>query len=169
MEAEKTHLDMRRRSIPEGPALDRLLRYEASLERSFDRTLSLLEHLQRMRAGQPVLPEVKFGYPVRRAFLGDDRQDNMRRHSGRAIDSLCRRNEVSRSGLVDTGHEFLRIAVDHREPRRLYLDHDAVPHQENVVVIAERDIPFYRLVRRERMRFLVAGEIAAAAHFHGNG
>ncbi len=59
MEAEKTHLEMRRRGVPEGPALDRLLRYEASLERSFDRTLSQLERLQRMRAGQPVLPELK--------------------------------------------------------------------------------------------------------------
>jgi hypothetical protein len=59
IEAEKTHLEMRRRSVPEGPALDRLLRYEASLERSFDRTLSQLERLQRMRAGQPVLPELK--------------------------------------------------------------------------------------------------------------
>ncbi len=41
-----------RLSIPEGPGLDKLLRYEAALDRSFDRTLSQLERLQRMRLGQ---------------------------------------------------------------------------------------------------------------------
>ena len=41
------------------PCEDRLQRYEASLDRSFDRTLSQLERLQRMRLGQPVLPAVK--------------------------------------------------------------------------------------------------------------
>jgi len=34
--------------------IDRLLHYEASLERVFDRTLNQLVHLQRMRKGQPV-------------------------------------------------------------------------------------------------------------------
>lgn len=38
------------------PPLDLLLRYESSLERAFDRTLSQLERLQRIRKGQPVLP-----------------------------------------------------------------------------------------------------------------
>ena len=46
-------------SIPDAPGLDRLLRYEASLERVFDRTLSQLERLQRMRLGQPVPPPFK--------------------------------------------------------------------------------------------------------------
>jgi hypothetical protein len=39
--------------IPNAPELDRLLRYAASLERSFDRTLNQLLDLQRMRLGQP--------------------------------------------------------------------------------------------------------------------
>jgi hypothetical protein len=47
------------RSVPQLPALDRLLRREASLERSFDRTLSQLERLQRTRMGQPVLPKLE--------------------------------------------------------------------------------------------------------------
>jgi len=47
-----------RRVVPESPALDRLLRYEVSLERSFDRTLTQLERLQRMRLGQPVPPRI---------------------------------------------------------------------------------------------------------------
>jgi len=46
-------------NVPDAPASDRLLRYEASLERSFDRTLSQLERLRRMRLGQPVLPTVE--------------------------------------------------------------------------------------------------------------
>jgi len=41
------------------PWEDRLQRYESSLERSFDRTLSQLERLQRLRLGQPVLPALK--------------------------------------------------------------------------------------------------------------
>ena len=40
--------------VPEAARLDRMLRYEASLERAFDRTLSQLERIQRMRRGQPV-------------------------------------------------------------------------------------------------------------------
>ena len=36
----------------------RLLRYEASLDRSFARTLDQLERLQRMRRGQPAPPSV---------------------------------------------------------------------------------------------------------------
>jgi hypothetical protein len=38
---------------------EHLLRYEASIERSFDRTLSQLERAQRMRLGQPILPPIK--------------------------------------------------------------------------------------------------------------
>jgi hypothetical protein len=34
-------------------------RYEASIERSFDRTLTQLERIQRMRLGQPVAPPIK--------------------------------------------------------------------------------------------------------------
>ena len=41
------------------PFNDRFQRYEASLDRSFDRTLSQLERLQRVRSGQPVLPAIK--------------------------------------------------------------------------------------------------------------
>ncbi len=46
-------------NVPGAPTLDRLLRYEASLDRSFDRTLTQLERLQRMRLGQPVLPKLE--------------------------------------------------------------------------------------------------------------
>ena len=44
--------------VPEAPRLERLLRYSASLERDFDRTLNQLERLQGMRKGQPATPTV---------------------------------------------------------------------------------------------------------------
>ena len=56
--AEKKKLSAIARNVPNGPQLDRLLRYEASLERTFDRTLSQLERLQRMRLGQSVPPSI---------------------------------------------------------------------------------------------------------------
>jgi hypothetical protein len=56
VEEARTKLEMLRRNIPDSPALDRLLRYEANLDRSFDRTLGQLERLQRMRRGQPLPP-----------------------------------------------------------------------------------------------------------------
>jgi hypothetical protein len=43
----------------EAQGLDRLQGYEAHLDRAFDRTLSQLERLQRMRLGQPTPPEIK--------------------------------------------------------------------------------------------------------------
>jgi hypothetical protein len=38
---------------------DNLLRYEASIERAFDRALTQLERKQRMQLGQPILPQIK--------------------------------------------------------------------------------------------------------------
>jgi hypothetical protein len=46
-------------SVPSAPVLERLIRYEVMLERSFDRTLGQLDRLQRMRLGHPVPPPVK--------------------------------------------------------------------------------------------------------------
>jgi hypothetical protein len=42
--------------VPQSPDLDRLLKYETSLDRSFARNLDQLERWQRMRLGQPVPP-----------------------------------------------------------------------------------------------------------------
>lgn len=52
----KSKLESLRQSVPYAPQLDRLLRYEATLERSIERTLNQLERTQRMRQGQPVPP-----------------------------------------------------------------------------------------------------------------
>jgi hypothetical protein len=51
--ANRTRLELLTCQIPDSPASERLLRYEAALERSFDRTLGQLERLQRMRLGLP--------------------------------------------------------------------------------------------------------------------
>jgi hypothetical protein len=59
IETARTQLEILCRNVPDAPGLDRLLRYEASLERTFDRTLIQLERLQRMRLGQSVLPPIK--------------------------------------------------------------------------------------------------------------
>ncbi len=45
--------------VPPSDVLDLLLRYEANLDRSFDRTLSQLERFQRIRLGQSVPAAVK--------------------------------------------------------------------------------------------------------------
>jgi hypothetical protein len=59
METERFRLESLRKNVPDGPQVDRLLQYEASLARDFERTLTQLERLQRMRRGQPVLPPIK--------------------------------------------------------------------------------------------------------------
>jgi len=51
VQTARTQLETVCRNVPDSPGLDRLLRCEASLERSFDRTLSQLVGLQRMRLG----------------------------------------------------------------------------------------------------------------------
>lgn len=58
IEFNRMKLEVLRRSVPGSPRLDQLLRYSASLERTFDRTLSQLERAQRMRLGQPVAPRI---------------------------------------------------------------------------------------------------------------
>lgn len=64
MEAEKGRLEPLRQQVPLTPQFHHLIRYEASLERSFDRTLNQLERAQRMRLGQPVLPKLEVHHSV---------------------------------------------------------------------------------------------------------
>jgi len=44
--------------LPSAYATDLLMRYQVTLERSIDRTMTQLERLQRMRLGQPVVPPI---------------------------------------------------------------------------------------------------------------
>ena len=48
--------ELRGCTVPDISELDPLLRYEASLERAFDRALNQLERVQRIRRGQPAAP-----------------------------------------------------------------------------------------------------------------
>jgi hypothetical protein len=59
IESERTKVEILRQRIPDSKGMDCFLRYDASLERVFDRTLTQLERIQRMRKGQPVFPPVK--------------------------------------------------------------------------------------------------------------
>ena len=58
MESERMKLEVLRHRVPGPTRLERLLRYETSLERVFDRTLNQLERMQRLRRGQPVAPRI---------------------------------------------------------------------------------------------------------------
>jgi hypothetical protein len=54
-EDQPRRIGLLRLEIPNSDELDRLLRYEASLERAFDRALIQLERLQRMHEGQETI------------------------------------------------------------------------------------------------------------------
>jgi hypothetical protein len=58
VETKRMELEFESRNVPDALSLERLLRYEASLERAFDRALSQLERLQRIRHGQSVPPPI---------------------------------------------------------------------------------------------------------------
>jgi hypothetical protein len=55
---QKDKMEIESSWVPEAPRLERLLRYAASIERSFERGLNQLERLQRYRLGQPVFPPI---------------------------------------------------------------------------------------------------------------
>ena len=56
IESKRRNVEILRHSIPDSQGLDRLLRYAASLQRDFDRTLSQLERVQGVRKGKPSRP-----------------------------------------------------------------------------------------------------------------
>ena len=59
IEERRLEIDKLCHRVPDDPRAERLLRYETTLERNFDRTLNQLERIQRMRKGQPVPPPIK--------------------------------------------------------------------------------------------------------------
>jgi hypothetical protein len=60
--AHQERMESRSAGIPEANRLDRLLKYSATLERDFERTLNQLERLQRIRKGQPVPPTLNVNF-----------------------------------------------------------------------------------------------------------
>lgn len=55
----RLEIEVLRQNVPDSEGFNRLLRYDASLERTLYRTLSELERFQQMRLGQPTLPALK--------------------------------------------------------------------------------------------------------------
>jgi hypothetical protein len=58
MASEQRKINILRELVPDSQALDRILRYQSSLERAFDRAMIQLERLQRIRKGQPLPPQL---------------------------------------------------------------------------------------------------------------
>lgn len=58
-EVRRVEIEKDRQLVPDSPGFGRLMRYETGLMRQLERTLVQLEHLQRMRLGQPVPPPLK--------------------------------------------------------------------------------------------------------------
>ena len=56
IQSKKMKVESLRANVPDAPQLDRLIRYETTLERGFDRILIQLDRQQRMRKGEPVPP-----------------------------------------------------------------------------------------------------------------
>jgi len=56
IESRRMEVESLSRNVPDAPKLDRLLRYETTLEKAFERTLNQLERLQRVRKGQTLPP-----------------------------------------------------------------------------------------------------------------
>jgi hypothetical protein len=56
--ASKLELESLRRSVPEGPRMDQLLRYQTAIFREIDRNQNQLEQLQRARRAQLVPPPI---------------------------------------------------------------------------------------------------------------
>jgi hypothetical protein len=56
IESSRMKVESLSRSVPDAPQSERLIRYETTLEKAFDRTLNQLERLQRIRKGQSLPP-----------------------------------------------------------------------------------------------------------------
>ena len=90
--------------------------------------------------------------------VGDHRQHQVRGHAWSAEYALGCWNIIGCCRLVNTGYEFLRIAVDDREPRGLYLHHQAVAFKKSIIVIAQRNFPPLWLDSLAGLGLLVAVE-----------
>ncbi|MFT7622445.1 MAG: hypothetical protein ACI9WU_001618 [Myxococcota bacterium] len=57
-----------------------------------------------------------------------------------SVDFMCGSDEVVRFGLEDVGHLALWVAVDHWEPRALYMDHYLVALWEGVEHVLQQKL-----------------------------
>jgi len=75
----------------------------------------------------------------RDAGLRHDRQNQMRRQRRRAVDALRGADVITGSSVINTRHEFLRVAVNQRKPGGLHLHHDAVAFEKDMIAVSQRD------------------------------
>src|ERR1700741_822551 len=82
---------------------------------------------------------ISAGHPFRISVRSDSRHDR-KNQAGRKtparINALSSGAEVAGLRPIDAGDKLLRIAVDHREPGGLHLNHEAMTLEEYVIVIA---------------------------------
>jgi hypothetical protein len=96
-----------------------------------------------------------FSHRLRRLFLR-----NGQRYVRRL---LARTKYLLRCGLKirffrkkDIRYEFLRVSIDYRKPRALYLHHDAMAFFERVIVSRKSDLIMVDCVCVKRLRLLKA-------------
>src|ERR1044072_8746951 len=102
------------------------------------------------------------------ARSGHERQLDEARLTGRVIDALRGLPVIARLGPEDVRDEGLRVSGVEREPTRLYLQHDAVPRQEDVVAGGGRKAVERRQVRLDWLRSLKALAVAPAEDVRGD-
>jgi hypothetical protein len=100
------------------------------------------------------------------AAKGDHRQHQVRGPAWSAEYALGCWNMIGCCTLINAGHEFLRIAVDDRQPSGLYLHHPSTAFEKRIIVIAQLGLPLLCLIRREGRGLLVAVKMAAATYLH---
>jgi len=92
----------------------------------------------------------------------------MGRHLRRAINSLRCGEKVPRLGLINARHKLLRIAVNHRKPGGLNLNHDAMSSEKYMIVVSQWDFELGGTVRNERFGIRVALIKPSAPNLHRN-
>src|SRR5436853_6218207 len=100
--------------------------------------------------------------PVSASRRSDQRQFNETGLARLMVDALLGLSKIFWLGPEDIGHECLRVAVVERKPTRLYLHHDLVSRQENVVRRRQGEFVEQRFVGRDRLRSFKALAIAPA-------
>ena len=84
--------------------------------------------------------------------------------TSRAKYLLCRGLKVGLFRQEDVGNKNLRIPIDHREPRALNLDHDAVATLELLIVRGKKDLVLLNRICLKRFGFFKAFQIPRAKH-----
>src|SRR5437660_1879813 len=96
------------------------------------------------------------------SMWADQRQFDKAFLPWRVVDALHSLSEIRRFCPENRGHEGLGVAVVQRKPARLYLDHDPVAWQKNMIRRWQSEAVEQRLVGHDGLRCLQAFAIATA-------